>query len=49
MKNTCIDEETVEHQFIAFCKVVVGNELRNIYAEEKRWNEKFISLDGLPI
>ena len=47
MKNTFIDEKTIEHQFISFCKAVLCNELRNIYAQEKRWLEKFISIDEL--
>lgn len=47
MKCTFIDQATTEYQFISFCKSVLRNEVRNIRAEERRWNEKFISLDQL--
>ena len=47
MKHTVTCQETIEYQFISFCKSVLRNEVRNIRAEERRWNKKFISLDEL--
>jgi len=47
MKYTFIDQETTEYQFISFCKSVLRNEVRNIRAEERRWNGKFIPLEQL--
>lgn len=45
--NTSDYEKTIEHQFDCFCKTVLRNHARNIYAEEKRRNERFISLESL--
>ena len=42
--NTFINEEKIEQRFISFCKATLCNEIRNIHAEEKRWNEKYISI-----
>jgi len=47
MKPSVTHQETTEYQFISFCKAVLRNEVRNIRAEEKRWNDKFVSLDEL--
>lgn len=47
MSRNIIDQQIIENQFISFCKTVLCNELRNIHAEEKRRNEKFISFDDL--
>jgi len=47
MKTIFKNEETIEHQFDAFCKKVLRNEARDIYGEIKRWNEKFISIAEL--
>ena len=47
MSKNIIDQQIIENQFISFCKTVLCNEMRNIHAEDKRWNEKFISLDEL--
>lgn len=47
MRNTFVDEETVEYQFLSFSTTVLRNEARNIHAEEKRWNERFTFLDDL--
>ena len=44
-----IDKKTIEHQFISYCKTVLWNEVRDITAEEKRWNEKHILFDDLKI
>lgn len=40
-------EKTIEHQFDSFCKTVLRNQARNIYSENKRHNEIFVSLDML--
>ena len=40
-------EKTIEHQFDSFCKTVLRNHARNIYAENKRRNERCISLELL--
>ncbi|EAC3952701.1 MULTISPECIES: RNA polymerase sigma factor [Bacilli] len=47
MVNTSDYEKTIEHQFDSFCKTVLKNQARNIYAENKRRNERFISLESL--
>ena len=40
-------EKTIDHQFDSFCKVVLRNQARNIYTENKRRNERFVVLDLL--
>ncbi|EAD7633108.1 sigma-70 family RNA polymerase sigma factor [Listeria monocytogenes] len=40
-------EETIEHQFDSFCKTVLRNQARNIYEENRRWQNRFISLEAL--
>ena len=47
MNNTSDYEKIVEQRFDSFCKTVLRNQARSIYAENKRWNEKFISLESL--
>lgn len=47
MTNTSEYEKTIEHQFDSFCKTVLRNQARNIYKENKRWNNRFISLEAL--
>jgi len=47
MKNTSNYNEIIEKRFVAFCKAVLRNEARDIYAENKRWSEKFISFDEI--
>lgn len=47
MVNTSDYEKTIEHQFDSFCKTVLKNQARNIYAENKRRNARFISLESL--
>lgn len=47
MLNTSSHQRIVEQQFDCFCKKVLRNQARNIYAENKRWKEKFISLEAL--
>ncbi|EJD5807325.1 sigma-70 family RNA polymerase sigma factor [Listeria monocytogenes] len=47
MLNTSSHQKIVEQQFDSFCKKVLRNQARNIYAENKRWKEKFISLEAL--
>lgn len=40
-------EKTIEHQFDSFCKTVLRNYARDIYEQNKRSNERFISLESL--
>ncbi|MGQ4242175.1 sigma-70 family RNA polymerase sigma factor [Enterococcus casseliflavus] len=40
-------EKTIQHQFDSFCKTVLRNQARNIYSENKRRSEIFISMDML--
>ncbi|RJZ12902.1 hypothetical protein DYZ47_02689 [Listeria monocytogenes] len=40
-------EKTIEHQFDSFCKKILKNQTRNIYAENKRRNSRFVSLESL--
>ena len=40
-------EKTIEHQFDSFCKTVMRNFARDIYDENKRRNERLISLEAL--
>jgi len=47
MKSNLKSEEKVEHQFDTFMKKVLRNKARDIYAENRRLNEKEISLDQL--
>ncbi len=47
MLNTSPHQKIVEQQFDSFCKKVLRNQARNIYDENKRWKEKFISLEAL--
>lgn len=47
MTNTSEYEKTIEHQFDSFCKTVLRNQARNIYAENKRWLNHFVSLETL--
>jgi len=47
MKHYSNSKETVERQFVAFCKIVLRNEARDIYAARKRNREKFISLSEM--
>ena len=47
MNDTSDYEKIVEQRFDSFCKTVLRNQARSIYAENKRWNEKFISLESL--
>ena len=47
MITTSIYEKTIEHQFDSFCKTVMRNFARDIYDENKRRNERLISLEAL--
>ena len=47
MNDTSDYEKIVEQQFDSFCKTVLRNQARTIYAEHKRWNEKFVSMESL--
>lgn len=47
MSNTSEYEKTIEHQFDSFCKTVLRNQARNIYEEQKRWLNRFVSLESL--
>lgn len=47
MTDTSHYERTIEHQFDSFCKTVLRNQARNIYADNKRWLNHFISLEVL--
>lgn len=47
MTTTSNYEKTIEHQFDSFCKTVVRNFARDIYDENKRRNERLISLEAL--
>lgn len=47
MTNTSNYEKTIEHQFDSFCKTVLKNHARNIYAENKRRYARFVSLEAL--
>ncbi len=47
MVKTSDYEKIVEQRFDSFCKTVLRNCARNIYAENKRRNEKCISLELL--
>lgn len=47
MENTSDYEKTIEHQFDSFCKTVLRNHARNIYAENLRWQDRFVSLESL--
>ena len=40
-------EKTIEHQFDSFWKTVMRNFVRDIYDENKRRNERLISLEAL--
>lgn len=40
-------EKTIEHQFDSYCKTVLRNHARTIYADNRRKNERFISLEAL--
>lgn len=40
-------EKTIEHQFDSFCKTVLRNQVRNIYEENRRWKNYFVSLELL--
>ena len=40
-------ETQIERQFDSFCKAVLRNQARKVYAEKKRWNDRFISLEAL--
>ena len=40
-------EKTIEHQFDSFCKTVIRNFARDIYDENKRRNERLVSLEAL--
>lgn len=40
-------EKTIEHQFDSFCKTVMRNFARDIYDENKRRNERLVSLEAL--
>lgn len=47
MANTSDYEKTIEHQFDSFCKTVLRNQARNIYEENRRWQNRFVSLEAL--
>ena len=47
MITTSNYEKTIEHQFDSFCKTVIRNFARDIYDENKRRNERLISLEAL--
>lgn len=47
MENTYDYKKTIEHQFDSFCKTVLRNHARNIYAENKRRNKLLVSLELL--
>lgn len=47
MTNSSDYEKTIEHQFDSFCKIVLRNQARNIYVEQKRWKNRFVSLETL--
>ena len=40
-------ERSIEQQFDCYCKKVLRNHARNIYKEEKRRNERLVSLESL--
>ena len=47
MITNSIYEKTIEHQFDSFCKTVIRNFARDIYDENKRRNERLVSLEAL--
>lgn len=47
MTNSPEYQKTIEHQFDSFCKTVLRNHARTIYADNKKQNERFISLEAL--
>lgn len=47
MENTHDFEKTIEHQFDSFCKTVLRNQARNLYAENKRRSKILISIELL--
>ena len=47
MITTSNYEKTIEHQFDSFCKTVIRNFARDIYDENKRRNERLVSLEAL--
>lgn len=47
MTNTSDFEKTIEHQFDSFCKTVLRNQARTIYEDNRRWQNRFISLESL--
>lgn len=47
MLKTSSHQKIAEQQFDSSCKKVLRNQARNIYDENKRWKEKFISLEAL--
>lgn len=47
MTDTSNYEKTIEHQFDSFCKTVLRNQARNIYEENRRWQNRFVSLEAL--
>lgn len=49
MESNTNFEKTIEHQFDSFCKTVLRNYARDIYDENKRRNERLISLEALSL
>ena len=47
MTGTSDYEQTIEHQFDSFCKTVLRNQARTIYEDNRRWQNRFISLEAL--
>ena len=47
MANTSNYEKTIAHQFDSFCKTVLRNQARDIYEENRRWQNRFVSLESL--
>lgn len=47
MANTSDYEKTIEHQFDSFCKTVMRNQARTIYEDNRRWHNRYVSLEAL--
>lgn len=49
MEDSSNYEKTMEHQFDSFCKTVLRNYARDVYDENKRRNERLVSLESLSL
>jgi DNA-directed RNA polymerase specialized sigma subunit, sigma24 homolog len=47
MEHTSDYEKIVAQRFDSFCKTVLRNQARNIYEENRRWQNRFVSLEAL--